>query len=57
MGLFTEFFKMLSSGETPDEKNKRIPEKLLMDEAKALGLTKEEIDECLSLFIVPLYTF
>lgn len=53
MGLFGEILKALSKGETPQEKDKRINDKLFMDEAKAYGLTKEEIEECKKSGITP----
>ena len=45
MGLLGEIFKALSNSENVRDKDKRINEKLFMDEAKAYGLTKEEIEE------------
>ena len=46
MGLLKEIFKIFDLGETPQDKDKRIHDKLFMDEAKAYGLTKKEIEEC-----------
>lgn len=46
MGLLKEIFKIFDLGETSQDKDKRIHDKLFMDEAKAYGLTKEEIEEC-----------
>ena len=53
MGLLSEILKILSNGDTPQEKDKSINEKLFMDEAKAYGLTKEEIEECKKSGITP----
>lgn len=53
MGLLSEILKIISTGDTPQEKDKRINEKLFMDEAKAYGLTKEEIEECRKAGITP----
>ena len=53
MGLLGEILKALGKGETPQEKDKRIQNKLFMDEAKAYGLTKEEIEECKKSGITP----
>lgn len=53
MGLLGEILKSLCKGETPQEKDKRIQNKLFMDEAKAYGLTKEEIEECKKSGITP----
>lgn len=52
MGLLKEIFKIFDLGETPQDKDKRI-HKLFMDEAKAYGLTKEEIEECKKSGITP----
>ena len=52
MGLFTDLLKILGDN-THEEKNRRINEKLLLDEAKAYGLTKEEIEECKKAGITP----
>lgn len=53
MGLLKEIFKIFDLGETPQDKDKRIHDKLFMDEAKAYGLTKEEIEECKKSGITP----
>lgn len=53
MGLLGEIFKALSNSENVRDKDKRINEKLFMDEAKAYGLTKEEIEECKKSGITP----
>lgn len=45
MGLLSQIFNALTDGDIPQEKDKRINEKLFIDEAKAYGLTKEEIEE------------
>ena len=44
-----------ASGKTnlPIEKDKKINEKFFRDEAKAYGLTKEEIEECKKSGITP----
>ena len=52
MGLLGEFLKIFS-GSTPNEKDKQIRYKLLLDEAKAYGLTEEEIKECIKSGITP----
>ena len=46
MSILKELFKVFLASETPEDKEKRINDKLFMDEAKAYGLTKEEIEEC-----------
>lgn len=40
-------------GKSPYEKDKETQDKLFMDEAKAYGLTKEEIEECKKSGITP----
>lgn len=53
MGLFSQLLKVLGEGETPQERDKRINDKLLIDEARAYGLTKEELEECKKSGITP----
>ena len=54
MGLFSEIFKsFVLDSESPKDKEKRINDKLFMDEAKAYGLTKEEIEFCKKSGITP----
>lgn len=53
MGLLSKLLKVLISGDTPQEKDKKINEKLFMDKVKAYGLTKEEIEECKKSGITP----
>ena len=53
MGLLSEIFKVLSNGDTPQGKDKKIQDKLFMDEAKAYGLTEEEIEECRKAGLTP----
>lgn len=53
MGMLSEILKIISTGDTPQEKDKRINEKLFIDEAKAYGLTKEEIEKCKKSGITP----
>ena len=53
MGLLSEIFKVFTNGDTPYEKDKKIQDKLFMDEAKAYGLTKEEIEACKKVGITP----
>ena len=53
MGLLGEILKALSNSENVQDKDKRINEKLFMDEAKAYGLTNEEIEECKKSGVTP----
>lgn len=53
MGIIWELIKLLGESETPKDKDKRISQKLFDEEAKDLGLTKEEIEECRKSGITP----
>ena len=53
MRLLSEIFKALTDGDTKKKKDKKINEKFFRDEAKAYGLTKEEIEECKKSGITP----
>lgn len=46
MGLIWEIFKALGESETLEEREKRINREIFEDEAEALGLDKDEIDDC-----------
>ena len=53
MGIIWELIKLLGEGESTKEKDKRIKDKLFKQEAKNLGLTKKEIEECKKSGITP----
>jgi hypothetical protein len=53
MGLIWEIIKALGEGETPNDKKKKIDNKLFEDEAKAYGLTEYEKKQCKRSGITP----